>query len=229
MNAISFFLVLVALSLTLKPAAGQRGFFKAIEAGDMKKISRYVSGGSDLNQTIAVKKKKIGFPALDTLNMRMTPLEFSVYSDKLDVVRSIAGKMDVKNTEYQKVLNNAFGFSAWNENFEMSMFLLDKGADINSVCSLCFGQAPVQTALFISDFKLFYELKKRGARLDVKGIKSRTLLHSAAIAGNERIVGELLLSLNEIDAIDDEGATPLLCAASEGRYGVFRLLEAKRS
>jgi ankyrin repeat protein len=229
MNAIRFLSVLAALSFIFNPAAGQKGFFKAIENNNIKKISSYISGGSDLNQTIVVKKKKTGMLALDTLNIRMTPLEYSVYYNynKPDAVRLIAEKMNPTSTGYQTVLNNAFGISAWNENFEMSLFLLEKGADINSICSLCVGQSPIQTALDLSDFKLFYELKKRGARLDVRGINNQTLLHSAAAAGNEKIVGELLESLKEIDAIDDDGATPLLCAASEGHYNIFRLLEAK--
>lgn len=227
MNAIRILLLFAAFSLFFKPVSGQKGIFKAIETGDMQKVSTYISGGSDLNQTFEIKKNKTGSITFDTLTISLTPLEYSVFLNNTDAVKLIAGKMDKKKAGYQTVLNNSFGLSVWVENFEMSMFLLNEGADINSVCTICFGQSPVQTALALSDFRLFYELKKRGAQLDVKGIKNQTLLHSAASTGNETIVSELLAASVEIDAQDDDGLTPLLCAASKGHYGIFRLLEAK--
>lgn len=56
---------------------------------------------------------------------------------------------------------------------------------------------------------------------------SRLLIHWAALGGNENLVDFLLNSGSSVDPKDDTNCTPLILAASAGRYEVVKLLASR--
>lgn len=215
-------LFLLFLSFITTNIFGQKQLFKAIYRGDIKSVRSYISKGIDpaasysetLYDGFADKKYTYSFG----------PLEYAAWADQFEVVKLLMADKG-KIGDYQNSLNKAFSSSISSDNMEMIRFLLDAGADVNARCQNCYGRAAIHIALEYENFDLFNELVKKGARLDVKDNKARTLLHSVATNGNTLIAAELLKANLDINARDEKGATPVSFAAANGFLRLFKFFE----
>jgi len=66
---------------------------------------------------------------------------------------------------------------------------------------------------------------KHNANLQVSSDMGRTLLHSVAHSDNILLAGKLIDTGLDMNAIDEDGATPVLFAASNGKFEMLKLFE----
>ena len=65
---------------------------------------------------------------------------------------------------------------------------------------------------------------RKGALLQASGFKQLTALHEASAHGEVEIAKYLISLGAVIDAVSDDGVTPLMCAAAAGNTGAVELL-----
>lgn len=202
----------------------QSKIFKAIDNDDVKYISEYISKGKELN---VVNKVKL-FNEYDqkTEKYSYELFEYAANHGNEEIIKLLLGCKD-RFVNYQTSLNKAFAASISKGKLETTKLLLEAGADVNSVCNLCYGQTAIQIALEYSYFDIFNFLLKNGADLKVQNTNGRTLLHSVSHTGNVEVAKILIDNDLDINAKDNDGATPLMYAAINGKLELFMLLVDK--
>ena len=204
------------------PLHGQKKFYKAIRKGNQDAVSSYISSGGDLDQDYEdfLYDPYYG----DKNSYDFTPMEYAAFFQQTEVLRLIMQHKE-SITGYQVCLDKAFGISISSGNMEMIRLLMDAGADINTKCSTCYGQSAIQIALEYSNFELVEELMKHDANLQVSSDMGRTLLHSVAHSDNILLAGKLIDAGLDVNAMDEDGATPVLFATSNGKFEMLKLFE----
>lgn len=202
----------------------QSKIFKAIQDGDAQFVSDYIAKGKDLK--VLYKATAVDGYSEKKISYDFEILEYAAHLGNEPIIKLLLSNKD-KFVNFQTSLNKAFAASISNGNVAVIKLLLDAGADINSVCEICYGQTGIQTALEYSNFELFNFLLKNNAKLNVQNNFKRTLLHSVAHTGNVEIAKLLIDKGLDINAQDEDGATPLIYAASNGDAAMFKLFVEK--
>lgn len=213
----------IVLTLAISfPLHGQKKFYKAIRKGNLDAVSSYISRGGDLNQGYEDLLYDSYYGGKDSYYFN--PMEYAAFFQQTEVLRLIMQHKE-SITGYQTCLDKAFGASISSGNMEVIRLLIDAGADINAECGFCYGQSAIQIALEYSNFELVEELMKHGANLQVSSDMGRTLLHGVAHSDNILLAGKLIDSGLDVNVKDEDGATPILFAASNGKFEMFKLFE----
>lgn len=202
----------------------QSKIFKAIQDGDNEFVIEYISKGKDLN--VLYKATAVDGYSQKKISYSFEVLEYAANQGDEKIVKLLLNSKNRFNN-FQSSLNKAFASSISNGNMAVIKLLLDAGADVNSVCQICYGQTAIQTALEYASFDLYNYLLQNGANLNVQNNFGRTLLHSVAHTGNIEIAKQLLEKGLDINSRDVDGATPLIYAASNGDPVMFKLLVEK--
>jgi ankyrin repeat protein len=104
--------------------------------------------------------------------------------------------------------------------------LVLKGANVNAV-GLWEGVTPLHLAL--KDRALLELMLEHGGRIDVRATDGTTLLHGAALAGQEDLARYLITKGAPVNAQDRAGNTPLHLAAKKSHRGLCALLLAHQA
>ena len=213
----------IVLILTVSfPLHGQKKFYKAIRKGNMDVVSSYISRGGDLDQGYEDLLYDSYYGGKDSYYFN--PMEYAAFFQQTEVLRLIMQHKE-SITGYQTCLDKAFGASISSGNMEMIRLLMDAGADINAKCGFCYGQSAIQIALEYSNFELVEELMKHDANLQVSSDMGRTLLHGVAHSDNILLAGKLINSGLDVNIKDEDGATPVIFAACNGKFEMLKLFE----
>ena len=221
MKKLIFFLIIV---LSGYLGFAQSKIFKAIRNGDIKFVSEYISKGNDLN--VLYKASAIDEYSQNKISYSFEVLEYAATQGDEQIVKLLLNCKD-RLSNFKASLNKAFAASISKGNKAVIKLLYDAGADINSVCQICYNQSAIQTALESSNFELFNYLQQNGANLNVHNSFGRTLLHSVAHTGSLEIARQLLEKGLDINIQDNDGATPLIYAAYNGDPEMFKLFVEK--
>lgn len=108
-------------------------------------------------------------------------------------------------------------------NFKAVRYLIEHGADLNAMDSNKF--TPLWNAIERWDEEMALFLLANGADPNIVPIREVTCLHMAASHGLVKTVTAMLENGNvQVDPKDNEGKTPLNCAAGNGYYDVCKVL-----
>jgi len=106
----------------------------------------------------------------------------------------------------------------------MVQYLLSKGAKVNAYDRIA---SPLYQAVLGGHLDVVKLLLEKGAKVNDKNPGSkRTVMFAAAQGGSEAIIEELIRRKGKADVVDEDGATPLMIAASSGNAGAVRALLA---
>ncbi|MHC1704799.1 MAG: ankyrin repeat domain-containing protein [Tenuifilaceae bacterium] len=214
----------ICLVLVYSLGYSQSNVFKAISKGDIDFVRSYIFQEKDLNVTF--KATTIDEYSSKKISHLFDLIEYAAVQNQEEIVNLLIKSKDRINN-FQASLNKAFAASISTGNTSVIKRLLENGAEINSVCVVCYGQTAIQTAIEYSNFSLVNFLIEKNADLNVRNIFGRTLLHSAAHTGNTDLAKSLIEKGLDVNAKDNDGATPLIYAASNGEYEMFKLLIEK--
>jgi len=217
-------LLLLCLLLISSISFSQSKIFKAIQNDDVNYVSEYIKKGKDLNVVNNVKLVNEYDQKTEKYSYEL--FEYAANHGNEEIIKLFLSNKD-KFSNFQISLNKAFAASISNGKLEITKLLFEAGADVNSVCNLCYGQTAIQIALEYSYFDIFNFLLKNGADLKVQNSNGRTLLHSVSHTGNVEVAKILIDNDLDINAEDNDGATPLIYAAINGNLELFMLLVDK--
>ncbi|GEM_PF-2975767 len=214
---------ILALSLALLSTLSysQSKIYKAVRNGDVQFVSDYIKSGQDLN--VQYKATTVDEYNNEKISHTFDLLEYAANQGNEEIIKLLLGSKDLFS-DFENSLNKAFAASISHGKIEIIKLFLDNGADIDSRCEVCYGQAAIQTALEYGYFDIFTYLFQNGAKLDVQNNYGRTLLHSIAHTGNTEIAKLLIEKGLGVNTQDVDGATPLIYAASNGEFEMFKLL-----
>ena len=217
-------IVLICIILTSNLTNSQSNVFKAVINGDVQFIANYIKEGKDLN--VLYKATAVDEYDQKKISYSFDLLEYAAIHEKTDIIKLFLTNKD-KFKDFQHSLNQAFAASISKGNLDIVKLLIDSGADINSVCEVCYQQTAIHTSIEYSYFDIFNFLLEKGANIKTHNSFGRTLLHSVAHTGNVEIAKQLIDKGLDVNAQDNDGATPLIYAASNGNYPMFKMLPDK--
>ena len=217
MNSIAYhkkILVAIAcLSLTLigyvikVPLVEADSFFEAMKREDIVAMSRYVDQLQDPNIR---------------LNDGRTALMLAAKLSSREVVSKLLSAGAEIN---DRNLNGgtALMYSAIRGNSETVLLLLDHGAEVNAAAK--FGWTALMVAAAKGHAEITYILIDHGAEVNIRDVYRWTPLMRASFSGHEQAVAALLSDANiDVNAQDDNGATAMHHAATNGYAGIVELL-----
>jgi len=139
----------------------------------------------------------------------------------LEMVKSAVGSgADVSLSDMYGLY--PLGRAAFYGHEEIVRYLIEKGANVNGRGLY---NPPIFEAAEGGNTSIFRLLLEKRAKVKFKDPYSkRTILHAAAKGGQAEIVRELIVKKLKVDAVDRDGITPLMLAASAGDEEVARLL-----
>ncbi|MGH9838002.1 MAG: ankyrin repeat domain-containing protein [Blastocatellia bacterium] len=117
---------------------------------------------------------------------------------------------------------------------EVTWFLIERGADVNAVSRHPLGVTPLHAALFGRQIETARLLIEHGADVNARrGGKGWprsgwTALHYAAGYGLIELIEPLLARSADLDALDDEGRTPLRVAMEERQNEAAETLRQRK-
>ncbi len=206
-------MAIVGLSLTLignalkVPLAEADSFYEAMKREDIVAMSRYVDQLQDPNIRLADGR---------------TALMLAAKLSSREVVKKLlhagAGIND-------RNLNGgtALMYSAIRGNSETMMLLLEHGAEVNAAAK--FGWTALMIAAAKGHAKITSILIDHGAEVNIRDVYRWTPLMRASFSGHEQAVAALLNDANiDVNAQDDNGATAMHHAATNGYAGIVKLL-----
>lgn len=156
----------------------------------------------------------------------MTPLTAAAKEGDVAMIKELlkkGAKIDEPNPG--KFSATPLYWSLFRCKFEAAEYLLKKGANVNSADS--FGLAPLQLAVCCKDVdpSLIEHLIEKGADVNYKdtsdGLRS---LHYAISCGSDDAARLLIEKGAEVNAIADDGTTPLILASKNDSVFIAKLL-----
>ncbi len=204
---------IAGLSLTLigsainVPLAEADSFYEAMKREDIVAMNRYVDQLQDPNIR---------------LNDGRTALMLAAKLSSREVVKKLLSAGAEIN---DRNLNGgtALMYSAIRGNLETVILLLDHGAEVNAAAKLGW------TALMVAAAKGHAEVTSilidHGAEVNTRDVYRWTPLMRASFSGHEQTVAALLSDAKiDVNAQDDNGATAMHHAATNGYAGIVELL-----
>ena len=117
----------------------------------------------------------------------------------------------------------ALMYSAIRGDPETLMLLLEHGAEVNAAAK--FGWTALMVAAAKGHAEITYLLLDHGAEVNIRDIYRWTPLMRASFSGHEQAVAALLSDVRiDVNAQDDNGATAMHHAATNGYAGIVKLL-----
>lgn len=202
----------------------QSKIFKAIEKGDIQLVTSYISEGKDLN--VLYEATSVDEYEQKKISYSFELIEYAAVQDQLAIVKLFVNQKD-RLKDFNMSISKAFAASISKGDIVLTKYLLENGADINTICGICYQQTAIHTALEYSYFDIFDLLFEKDAKVDGINSFGRTLLHSVAHTGNVPIAEKLIQKGLDINAQDNDGATPVIYAASNGFFDMFKMLVDK--
>jgi hypothetical protein len=129
----------------------------------------------------------------------------------------------------QEADNTALTTAAGISDYDKVSFLINKGADINTADKD--GFTPLDYASLPGDSKMVTLLLSRGANPDLKDNNGDTALFEALTLnpdtdGQYKTVQQLLGYKADVNSKNNDGKTPLMCAASDDNVSIIKLMIA---
>ncbi|MDO6992644.1 ankyrin repeat domain-containing protein [Brachyspira innocens] len=203
--------------------------FEAIYNNNVSDVLKAVSNGININS-----RNEEGF----------TPLLYAINYDRLEVMKALLSYSNIidiemplnnytniysikgKNFSGEVLFNGTtpLQYAIYKGNTNAVNLLIENGADTkkkdyNGYCSLFYASA-------FSDANMIHFLLKKDPSLTrEKSLSGRTVMHFAALYGNDEAISYYLSNtFLSINAKDNEGNTPLHCACEKGYSSTIDLL-----
>lgn len=203
--------------------------FEAIYGNNVSDVLKAVSNGININS-----RNEEGF----------TPLLYAINYDRLEVMKALLSYSNIidiemplnnytniysikgKNFSGEVLFNGTtpLQYAIYKGNTNAVNLLIENGADTkkkdyNGYCSLFYASA-------FSDANMIHFLLKKDPSLTrEKSLSGRTVMHFAALYGNDEAISYYLSNtFLSINAKDNEGNTPLHCACEKGYSSTIDLL-----
>ena len=203
--------------------------FEAIYNNNVSDVLKAVSNGININS-----RNEEGF----------TPLLYAINYDRLEVMKALLSYSNIidiemplnnytniysvkgKNFSGEVLFNGTtpLEYAVYKGNTNAVNLLIENGADTkkkdyNGYCSLFYASA-------FSDANMIHFLLKKDPSLTrEKSLSGRTVMHFAALYGNDEAISYYLSNtFLSINAKDNEGNTPLHCACEKGYSSTIDLL-----
>ncbi|XP_063914493.1 uncharacterized protein LOC135130947 [Zophobas morio] len=139
----------------------------------------------------------------------------------IKVMKALAAKK--KDEKFlAKNEENLLQLACVNGDYEMVDFLIQHGANLNSVDSN--KKTPIHHACFGGDYAICRLLLKHGAHLHFETAFSKTLLHHCCSKGIFEMVQLLIEYRAPVNFVDTYGRTPLHLACAYGHYAIAEYL-----
>ena len=168
--------------------------------GDRETIELLISNGADLNA-----KNSDG----------ATPLGFAVYNDRVENIEILLSRgADLKLRDGSQNGATTLHVAAWRSRKEIVDLLILKGADVNDKDND--GQTPLDLAVQHKRTDNINLLRKHGGKY--------SRINIAATAGDAEAVRNFLAAGTDMEAKDENGATPLHLAAENGNGEIVKYL-----
>ncbi len=145
------------------------------------------------------------------------------------------GRLDVVKQEVENWAEsiNEFGIDGFSPlqlacffgHEEISLWLIDQGADVNAVAQNAFHIQPIHAAATTGNLKVLTSLLQHGADANAKQQNDFTPLHTAADKGDVAMTRLLLEYGASPDSVTEDGRTPLALAQEKGHERVAVLLQ----
>jgi len=161
----------------------------------------------------------------------MTPLTAAARDGNVDLVKELlkkGAKIDEPNPGNWNATPLYWSLS--NCKYEAAEYLLKKGANVNSTDS--FGMSPLHLAVCCkdTDLSLIEHLIEKGADVNYKNTPDGwTGLHFAIFSGADDVARLLIEKGANVNAIADDGTTPLILAAKNDSVFIAKLLLEKKA
>ncbi|WP_020004838.1 ankyrin repeat domain-containing protein [Brachyspira innocens] len=203
--------------------------FEAIYNNNVSDVLKAVSNGININS-----RNEEGF----------TPLLYAINYDRLEIMKALLSYSNIidiemplnnytniysikgKNFSGEVLFNGTtpLQYAVYKGNTNAVNLLIENGADTkkkdyNGYCSLFYASA-------FSDANMIHFLLKKDPSLTrEKSLSGRTVMHFAALYGNDEAISYYLSNtFLSINAKDNEGNTPLHCACEKGYSSTIDLL-----
>ena len=204
-------------------AAADADLFDAVQFGDAKQVRQLIRNGADINVT-----KDDGVSALSFAMMKLSDKAMSRRQrrDSEQIINDLLEQRPVIRTETYSPLHVAATF----KRVDLLNRILRLGVDVNQTSQ---GDA---SALLLSllkpgdesmnvDDSCAESLLDAGCDPTLRHESGAIALHAAALSGCVSIIKRLLeMRPMDVDAVDNEGNTPLICAAQTGQADAAKLL-----
>jgi len=141
--------------------------------------------------------------------------EFIKKNKTEQLINATSKDLECTNVEGLTPLNYAVSLN----DLDSIKLLLKKGSDINALDDV--GLCALEYSILNANTEIFYFLLSHEANVNINR-EGFTLVHAAAISGNEMILKELIKKglKPKINSKDEGGRTPLLWAAQEGNKSI---------
>jgi ankyrin repeat protein len=184
------------------------GFFKALDADDIKTIEKYLSGRNP-SKWLCLRGDTYG----------STPLHIALRHQEWDIARLMIDRganVEVLDGQNKVPLHYAARFSG-----DITRLLISKGASLD--CGDEDGNTPLHIAAENGCLDSFLALVESGADLTPLHKENFTILHMAVKGGNIDIVNALISRGADIHALTTTKNTPMFYAAC-GKADIIELL-----
>ena len=151
------------------------------------------------------------------------PIELIIRHNKIDVLRSILKRSDLKVNQ----LKNGYCplIDACEKDLtDMSMLLIDAGADLNIVDEDGENWTPIMHAVSNNNEVLVSRLVEKGADLSLSDSAGNTVVHMAVLNDNDFILSLLLARNASKNALNDENLSPIDLAKLNESEECIRIL-----
>jgi len=202
-------------------------FFKAIKEGDLPRVEQMIQRNSSL---VNAKDPQGMSPVIVATYYNQSNIanrliqsgaELNLYeasmTGRLETVKEMVSKKPADANSLSSDGFSALHLASFFGQIEVAKFLMQSGADVNSVSKNMMKVTPLHSAAAHNQVEIVELLLKHGAKVNAKQEGGFTALHAAAQSGNLELAKLLLKNGAEQQAKSDKGKTPLDLTKEEGR------------
>ncbi len=194
-----------------KPKTPDIPILDAVSEGNIDVVRMYFADGLDLN----LKYEEWNSTTL---------LHRAVAADQEEIVKLLIDKgADINAKDINS--NTPLSLTGIHGNVSVADLLVSAGADLNH--KGFGGWTPLHMAAFKGHINLVnYFVTIRGAEVEIKDDGGTTALHCAAFKGHDNVICLLFIKDADVNAMGDEGTTPLDAAIEGGQHESATLIRS---